>query len=46
MTTHIAGTREERLAARLEVLKAEKDPTRRSDALARQRQALPAYGKR
>lgn len=41
MTTHLTGTREEWLAARLELLKAEKDLTRRSDALARQRLALP-----
>src|SRR5207249_2172338 len=34
-------TREQWLAARLELLKAEKDLTRRSDELARQRQALP-----
>jgi predicted dithiol-disulfide oxidoreductase (DUF899 family) len=41
MTTHPTGTRDEWLAARLELLEAEKDHTRRSDALARQRQALP-----
>jgi len=35
------GTREEWLNARLELLAAEKDLTRRGDALARQRQALP-----
>src|SRR4029453_6496422 len=35
------GTREEWLAARLELLKAEKDLARRSDALARKRQELP-----
>jgi predicted dithiol-disulfide oxidoreductase (DUF899 family) len=35
------GTREQWLAARLELLKAEKELTRRSDAVARQRQALP-----
>ena len=40
-TTHATGTREEWLAARLALLEAEKDLTRRSDALARQRQALP-----
>jgi predicted dithiol-disulfide oxidoreductase (DUF899 family) len=40
-TTHQSGTREEWLAARLELLKAEKDLTRRSDEVARQRQALP-----
>ncbi len=38
---HKIGTREEWLAARLELLDAEKELTRRSDALARQRQALP-----
>lgn len=41
MTTHTTGTREEWLAARLELLDAEKELTRRSDELARQRQALP-----
>src|SRR5438067_2022941 len=41
MTKHVTGTREQWLAARLELLKAEKDLTRRSDELARQRQALP-----
>src|SRR6266849_6752782 len=41
MTTHMTGTREEWLAARLELLEAEKALTRRSDALARQRQELP-----
>jgi predicted dithiol-disulfide oxidoreductase (DUF899 family) len=41
MTTHVTGTREQWLAARLELLEAEKDLTRRGDALARQRQALP-----
>lgn len=41
MTTHATGTREQWLAARLDLLAAEKDLTRRSDALARQRQALP-----
>src|ERR1700739_547648 len=40
-TTHLSGTREEWLAARLELLRAEKDLTRRSDEVARQRQALP-----
>jgi predicted dithiol-disulfide oxidoreductase (DUF899 family) len=35
------GTREEWLAARLELLKAEKELTHRSDELARQRQELP-----
>jgi predicted dithiol-disulfide oxidoreductase (DUF899 family) len=41
MTTHITGTRDEWLAARLQLLEAEKALTRRSDELARQRQALP-----
>jgi predicted dithiol-disulfide oxidoreductase (DUF899 family) len=39
--THTTGTREQWLAARLELLKAEKELTRRSDALAEQRQTLP-----
>lgn len=38
---HTIGTREEWLAARLELLQAEKAHTRCSDELARQRQALP-----
>jgi len=37
----MTGTRQEWLAARLELLEAEKDLTRRSDELARQRQELP-----
>jgi predicted dithiol-disulfide oxidoreductase (DUF899 family) len=41
MTTHTTGTREEWLAARLKLLQAEKELTRRSDELARQRQELP-----
>lgn len=41
MATHTTGTREQWLAARLDLLGAEKELTRRSDALARQRQALP-----
>ncbi len=41
MTTHITGTREEWLAARLDLLAAEKALTRQSDALAERRQALP-----
>jgi predicted dithiol-disulfide oxidoreductase (DUF899 family) len=41
MTDHKTGTRAEWLAARLELLEAEKELTRRSDALALQRQALP-----
>jgi predicted dithiol-disulfide oxidoreductase (DUF899 family) len=41
MTDHKIGTREEWLAARLELLKDEKELTRRSDELARRRQELP-----
>jgi len=41
MTEHVTGTREEWLAARLALLAAEKELTRRGDELARQRQALP-----
>jgi predicted dithiol-disulfide oxidoreductase (DUF899 family) len=41
MTTHKTGTREQWLSARIELLKAEKELTRRSDEVARQRQALP-----
>jgi len=41
MTTHTTGTRNEWLAARIELLKAEKDLTRQSDEVARQRQELP-----
>ena len=41
MTRHSTGTREEWLAARLELLQAEKELTRRSDDLARRRQGLP-----
>jgi len=41
MTDHKIGTREEWLAARLELLKAEKALTRRSDELAQWRQELP-----
>ena len=44
MTTHTTGTRREWLAARLELLEAEKDLTRRSDELAQRRQALPWVG--
>ena len=40
-TKHPVGTREEWLAARLELLKDEKELTRRSDELAQRRQALP-----
>ncbi len=39
--THKTGTRQQWLDARLELLKAEKELTRRSDELAKQRQALP-----
>src|SRR5215472_1613636 len=41
MTTHNTGTRKEWLAARLELLQAEKELTRQSDALAQRRQELP-----
>ena len=41
MATHLTGTREEWLKARLKLLEAEKELTRRSDELARQRQELP-----
>jgi predicted dithiol-disulfide oxidoreductase (DUF899 family) len=41
MTTHMTGTRKEWLAARLGLLKEEKELTRRSDQLARRRQELP-----
>jgi predicted dithiol-disulfide oxidoreductase (DUF899 family) len=41
MKDHKTGTREEWLAARLELLKDEKELTRRSDELARRRQELP-----
>jgi predicted dithiol-disulfide oxidoreductase (DUF899 family) len=41
MTTHQMGTREEWLAARMELLKTEKEHTRAGDELARRRQALP-----
>src|SRR5258707_1285554 len=41
MTIHMTGTREEWLAARLGLLKEEKELTRRSDELARRRQELP-----
>jgi predicted dithiol-disulfide oxidoreductase (DUF899 family) len=39
--THITGTREEWMSARLALLEAEKELTRRGDEVARQRQALP-----
>ena len=41
MTKHKTGTRKEWLAARLELLEAEKELTRRGDELAQQRQELP-----
>src|SRR5579862_9580179 len=41
MTTHTLGTRDEWLAARLELLKAEKELTRKSDEVARMRQDMP-----
>src|SRR5512134_3100628 len=41
ITRHKIGTRQEWLAARLKLLKAEKELTHRSDELARQRQELP-----
>ncbi|CAB3768280.1 DUF899 domain-containing protein [Paraburkholderia humisilvae] len=41
MTTHSTGTRDQWLAARLELLDAEKEHTRRGDELAQRRQALP-----
>ncbi len=41
MTKHMTGTRRQWLAARLELLEAEKEHTRRSDELARRRQELP-----
>ena len=41
MTKHLTGTREEWLAARIELNEAEKELTRRGDELALRRQALP-----
>ncbi len=41
MAPHTTGTREQWLAARLALLDAEKELTRRSDELARRRQELP-----
>jgi predicted dithiol-disulfide oxidoreductase (DUF899 family) len=41
MTTHVTGTRDDWLQARLDLLAAEKDLTRRGDAVAELRQALP-----
>src|SRR6266481_2165500 len=41
MTKHSTGTQKDWLAARVELLKAEKEHTRRGDELARRRQELP-----
>jgi predicted dithiol-disulfide oxidoreductase (DUF899 family) len=41
MATHTTGTREQWLAARIELLNEEKEHTRRGDELARRRQELP-----
>ncbi|WP_316225944.1 DUF899 domain-containing protein [Bradyrhizobium sp. SZCCHNS3052] len=41
MTMHLTGTREDWLKARLDLLQAEKEFTRRGDELAQRRQALP-----
>src|SRR2546421_12641653 len=41
MTKHSTGTRKDWLAARVELLEAEKEHTRRGDELARRRQELP-----
>src|SRR5262249_39976979 len=41
VTTHKTGTREQWLTARLDLLKAEKELTRRSDELVRQQKELP-----
>src|SRR5476651_1064492 len=41
MTNHMTGTREEWLAARLDLLKAEKEHTHKGDELAQRRQNLP-----
>jgi predicted dithiol-disulfide oxidoreductase (DUF899 family) len=41
MPTHITGTREQWLSERLKLLEEEKELTRRSDELAKRRQALP-----
>jgi predicted dithiol-disulfide oxidoreductase (DUF899 family) len=41
MTSHKTGTREEWLAARLDLMQAEKELTKRGDELARQRRDLP-----
>ena len=44
MTTHMTATREEWLAARLALLEQEKELTRRSDELARQKKKREAIG--
>ena len=44
MTSHRIGTREQHLAARIQLLEREKEHTRRGDELARMRQALPWVG--
>jgi predicted dithiol-disulfide oxidoreductase (DUF899 family) len=41
MTIHVTGTRKGWLAARLDLLEAEKELTRRSDEVAKRRQELP-----
>src|SRR5258707_8520074 len=41
MTNHKTGTRDQWMAARMKLLKDEKELTRRSDELARRRQELP-----
>src|SRR5262245_7320338 len=41
MRKHMTGTRKEWLAARLDLLEAEKELTRSSDELSRRRQGLP-----
>src|SRR5262245_36794646 len=41
LATHLTGTREDWLEARLSLLEAEKDLTHRSDEVARRRQELP-----
>ena len=41
MTTHTTGTRDEWLKARLDLLEAEKELTRRGDEVAQRRQSLP-----
>src|SRR3977135_3241162 len=41
MTKHTTGTRDEWLAARLQLLEAEKELTRQSDELAQRRRDLP-----